>query len=617
MIRKYFFICVIALVSFSYTAQLVYLQLVQNKYKLLSDNNAILKQTIYPERGLIYDRNGILLVGNQPAYNLLYVPENDYAFDTLEVCQIISISKNDLIRQIRKAKKYSYKLPSIITQQISQEEYALFQEKNWKFPGFYLQKKSIRDYHIQSMANVLGYISEVNSNELKNRPNYELGEQIGRQGIERTYEKFLRGKKGVAYFQKDRFNRIIGPYEEGIYDQQPTASSNLFLTIDYELQNYGANLLQNKRGGIVAIEPETGEVLALITAPNYEPKNLEGRKRSNYYNLLRKDTISKPLFDRALQAEYAPGSPFKLLNGLIGLEEKVINPKTSFICQGGHYYARNAFMECHLSPGTVNDLVEGIYRSCNTYFAQTYKGIINSSNSVQEGIDKWNYHLKSFGLGDYLGYDLPTGRPGFIPNSQYYDRWYPNKSWSVPTVISNAIGQGEILTTPIQMANFTAAIANRGYFIRPHFTKNTTDSMDLIKKKTSISPENFKPIIQGMHQVVEKGTARIAKIKGIEICGKTGTVENFIKLDGKKTQLTDHSIFVAFAPKENPKIAIAVFIEHGYWGSRWAAPIASLMIEKYLNKKIQRKRLENQMLNGNLEAEYKKPYLGKPFLINE
>ena len=617
MIRKYFFICVIALVSFSYTAQLVYLQLVQNKYKLLSDNNAILKQTIYPERGLIYDRNGILLVGNQPAYNLLYVPENDYAFDTLEVCQIISISKNDLIRQIRKAKKYSYKLPSIITQQISQEEYALFQEKNWKFPGFYLQKKSIRDYHIQSMANVLGYISEVNSNELKNRPNYELGEQIGRQGIERTYEKFLRGKKGVAYFQKDRFNRIIGPYEEGIYDQQPTASSNLFLTIDYELQNYGANLLQNKRGGIVAIEPETGEVLALITAPNYEPKNLEGRKRSNYYNLLRKDTISKPLFDRALQAEYAPGSPFKLLNGLIGLEEKVINPKTSFICQGGHYYARNAFMECHLSPGTVNDLVEGIYRSCNTYFAQTYKGIINSSNSVQEGIDKWNYHLKSFGLGDYLGYDLPTGRPGFIPNSQYYDRWYPNKSWSVPTVISNAIGQGEILTTPIQMANFTAAIANRGYFIRPHFTKNTTDSMDLIKKKTSISPENFKPIIQGMHQVVEKGTARIAKIKGIEICGKTGTVENFIKLDGKKTQLTDHSIFVAFAPKENPRIAIAVFIEHGYWGSRWAAPIASLMIEKYLNKKIQRKRLENQMLNGNLEAEYKKPYLGKPFLINE
>ncbi len=531
MIRKYFFIGVIALVSFGFTAQLVYLQLVQNKYKLLSDNNAILKQTIYPERGLIYDRNGILLVGNQPAYDLLYVPENGSAFDTLEVCQIISISKVDLIQQIRKAKKYSYKLPSIITQQVSQEEYALFQEKNWKYPGFYLQKKSIRDYHIQSMANVLGYISEVNSNELKNRPSYELGEQIGRQGIERTYENFLRGKKGVAYFQKDRFNRIIGPYEEGMYDQQTTASSNLFLTIDHELQNYGADLLQNKRGGIVAIEPETGEILALITAPTYEPKNLEGRKRSNYFNLLRKDTISKPLFDRALQAEYAPGSPFKLLNGLIGLEEKVINPTTSFICQGGHYYARNAFMECHCSPGTVNHLVEGIYRSCNTYFAQTYKGIINSSTSVQEGIDKWNNHLKSFGLGDYLGYDLPTGRPGFIPTSQYYDRWYPNKSWSAPTVISNAIGQGEILTTPIQMANFTAAIANRGYFIKPHFTKNTIDSMDLIKKKTSISPENFEPIIEGMHQVVERGTARIAKIKGIEICGKTGTVENFIKLN--------------------------------------------------------------------------------------
>ncbi len=617
MIRKYFLLGITIFISLGFTVQLVYLQLIQTDYQLRSENNAILKQTLYPERGLIYDRNGTLLVGNQPAYHVLYLPENGAVFDTLEVCSLLKLSQKDLVAQLQKAKRYSYKLPSIVIQNITEEEYALFQEKIWKFSGFQLQKNTIRDYHVETMANVLGYISEVNPYEIKSNPNYELGEQIGRQGIEKTYENTLKGKKGVAYFQKDRFNRIIGSFEEGKFDSAPMPSENIMLTIDAELQNYGAQLLQNKRGGIVAIEPETGEVLALISAPSYAPKQLEGRKRSAFFKQLQQDTVAKPLFDRTLQAEYAPGSPFKTLNALIGLEEGVIQPNTSFVCQAGHFYARNAFMECHCAPGSINDLNKGIYRSCNTYFAQTYQKIIGAYATPQEGIDHWNAHLKSFGLGNYLGYDLPTGRPGFIPNSTYYDRWYPRNSWKAPTIISNAIGQGEVLTTPIQMANFTAAIANRGFYIKPHFTKGASVKTDLEKNYTTIAPEHFEPVIEGMFDVVEKGTARIAKIKDIEVCGKTGTVENFMKIEGQKTQLTDHSIFVAFAPKDNPKIAIAVFIENGYWGSRWAAPIASLMIEKYLNKEIKRQWLEDRMINGSLAAEYAKPYSGKPFEINE
>lgn len=617
MIRKYFLLGITVFISLGFTAQLVYIQLIQTDYQLRSENNAVLKQTLYPERGLIYDRNGILLVGNQPAYNVQYIPENGAAFDTLEVCEILKLPKAQLLNQIQKAKRYSYKLPSVIIRHITQEEYALFQEKIWKYPGFFLQKNTIRDYHVQTMANVLGYISEVNAYEIKKNENFELGEQIGRQGIEKAYEDVLKGQKGVSYFQKDRFNRIIGSFEDGRYDHPPEASQNLTLTIDLELQNYGAQLLQNKRGGIVAIEPQTGEVLALVSAPSYAPKDLEGRKRSAFFRQLQQDTIAKPLFDRTLQAEYAPGSPFKTLNALIGLEEGVINSNTTYVCQAGHYYARNAFMECHCAPGSVNNLTKGLYRSCNTYFAKTFQNIIAAYPSPQEGIDQWNKHLKSFGLGNYLGYDLPTGRPGFIPNSAYYDRWYPQKNWKAPTVISNAIGQGEVLTTPIQMANFTAAIANRGYYIKPHFTKGPQVNAALEKNWTTISPENFQPVIEGMHQVVENGTARIAKIKGIDVCGKTGTVENFIKIDGQKTQLTDHSIFIAFAPKEDPKIALAVFIENGYWGSRWAAPIASLMIEKYLQKTVERKWLEERMIKGSLEAEYAKPLSGKPFAINE
>ena len=620
MIRKNLLFYFTLGVSAIFIFQLIRLQLFNSEYSERSLSNATLERTVYPPRGLIYDRNGKLWVSNKPVYDLMVVPENLKVFDTLELTQNLKISKKELIEKIRNAKQFSKKLPSVIERQLSLSEISIFQEKLWKFPGFYFQKKTTRDYLLPIGGNVLGYTSETNKRELKMKPDYDLGEMIGRQGIEKTYEKILRGKKGIKIFQKDRFNRIIGPYEYGNYDTASKAAENLTLTLDSDLQNYGESLMQNKRGGIVAIEPRSGEVLALVTAPNYNPNILIGRDRSKFFNKLVADTISKPLFDRSLQAEYSPGSPFKLLNALIGLQENIITPETIFSCNEGHYYAKGAFMKCHNGIGTKSNLIKGIYKSCNSYFAKTFVRIIESQSSPEKGIDLWKNHLTSFGLGNYLGYDLPIGKPGFIPGSDYYNDWYPEKNWSSTTVISNAIGQGEILTTPIQMANFTAAIANRGFYRKPHFKKSfdniINDSLYPVKR-TLIDSKHFETVIDGMHQVVERGTARIAKINGLEICGKTGTVENFIRLNNEKTQLTDHSIFIAFAPKENPKIALAVFIENGYWGARWAAPIASLMIEKYLRKEVKRKWLEKRMTEGSLIAEYEKPLLGKPFNINE
>ena len=621
MIRRLFLPVITFLTATLFVGRLVSLQLLNSSYKLLSDGNAVIENEIFPERGYIYDRNNKLLVSNQPVYDLMAIPENITPFDTLELARIVNVNKSELQKNIRSARSFSTKLPSVIVGQISKERNAVIQEKIWKYHGFYLQKKSLREYPNPIASNLLGYVSEVNKNDMRKDEYYSLGELIGRQGIEEYYEKSLRGVKGKKFLQKDRFNRIIGPYEEGIYDIASEGAQNLILTIDSELQSYGERLLQNKRGGIVAIEPQTGEVLTLVSAPSYDPNLLVGRNRSEHYRKLALDTIAQPLFDRGLQAQYAPGSPFKTLNALIALQEGVIDSNTSYRCNHGHYYARGMFMKCHCSYGTKNNLLSGIYRSCNTYFANIYRKIIDESgNNVEEGMNIWNKHLKSFGLGNYLGYDLPVGKKGFIPDASYYNYWYTKGGWKSATVVSNAIGQGEILTTPIQMANFTAAIANRGYFIKPHFLKSVSDGTydkAYEKKTTTIDSVHFETVIEGMFQVVERGTARIAKIPGVEVCGKTGTVENFMKIDGVKTPLTDHSIFIAFAPKDDPKIALAVFVENGYWGARWAAPIASLMIEKYLKGTVKRKWLENRMVNGSLLAEYEKPYSGEPFVINE
>tara|TARA_X000000368_G_scaffold418925_1_gene420794 strand:+ start:1986 stop:3842 length:1857 start_codon:yes stop_codon:yes gene_type:complete len=594
------------------------LQVLNKDYDKLSENNAIIEIEDYPERGFIYDRKGRILVSNQPAYDIMIIPENLSPFDTLSFCKITGIDKKELIINLESARKFSMRLPSVVVNQISKETYAKLQEQMWKFQGFFTQKKSIRDYRVNFGANVLGYVSEVNSEDLIKDKYYRQGDLIGRQGVEKSYEKELRGKKGKKFLQKDRFNRIIGPYKNGIYDIEPSQAQNINLTIDIELQSYGEKLMMNKRGGIVAIEPETGEVLALISAPSYDPSILVGRQRSKNYKTLANDTISKPLFDRALLAQYSPGSTLKPLNALIALQEKVIDSETKHSCNKGFYYAKNAHMDCNCKYGTKNDLIKSIHKSCNTFFSKTYINLISSSKSATMGVETWKKYLESFGLGNYLGYDLPIGRPGLIPNSEFYNVLYKGENWSATNIISNGIGQGEVLVTPIQLANFTSAIANKGYYLTPHFVKTRDkEKTKLSKINTAVETDYFYDVIDGMQKVIEQGTARIAKINGLSVCGKTGTVENFTIIKGKKTQLTDHSIFIAFAPKVNPKIAIATFIENGYWGSRWAAPISSLMIEKYLKNSITRPRLEKRMLNGSLEHEYNKPLSGVNFNINE
>jgi penicillin-binding protein 2 len=490
----------------------------------------------------------------------------------------------------------------------------------WRLSGFFIQKNSKRKYNYSTASNLLGYISEVNDYEIKNNSYYKSGEMIGRQGLEKTYELVLRGKKGVNYFQKDKFNRIIGKYNNGIYDTMPELPKKLKLTIDIDLQTYGDSLMKNKYGSIIAIEPKSGEILALVNSPGYDPSLLVGRQRSSEYRLLNNDSIGKPLFERGLQGQYPPGSTFKMINALIGLQENIIDEKSLFKCDYGHYYAKNAFMKCHCENGTYNSLDEAIYNSCNTYFAKTYKDIIEKYDTPSVGLDKWKEYVNSFGFGNYLGYDHPTGKPGFIPSSEYYNKWY-NNSWRSVTTISNSIGQGEVLATPIQLANFSATLANRGWFITPHFVKEIeNDSLNRKYRKKNhslVKPEFFEPIIDGMVNVIEKGTATNSRISNIKIAGKTGTAENFIKIDGIKKQLTDHSIFIGFAPADDPQIAICVFIENGYWGSRWAAPISSLMIEKFINKDVERKWLEKYITNGNLISEYLKPYTKKNFVINE
>ena len=619
MIRKNLLIWITIITSIIFTSRLAYLQLSNDFYRLASNNNAIQELSVYPERGLIFDRNGNLIVSNQPTYDLELIPENLSEFDTLELSEILGINKNNLINKINDAYNYSTKIPSIIKSQITREENALIQEKIWKYSGFYLVKKSTRDYIYPVASNVIGYIGEVSPIELEKDKYYKKGENIGKQGIEKYYENELRGTKGKKFLQKNRYNKVIGPYNNSRNDIPAKQSNNLTLTIDAELQKYAEELMENKRGGIVVIEPKTGEILSLVSSPIYNLNMLLGNKRSENYNSLLIDTINKPLFDRALQAQYSPGSPLKVLNALIGLQENVINNNTSFTCYGGHYYARNSFMRCHNKPGTISDLKTGIYNSCNTYFAKTYKRIIEKYESPAEGIDSWSNHLKSFGLGDYLGYDLPIGKTGFIPESNYYNRLYGEDRWGASTIISNSIGQGEVLTTPIQMANIVSAIANRGFYIKPHFVKKIDNDIlnSFERKYTSINEENFDIVINGMFDVVEKGTARIAKVNNLKIAGKTGTIENFTIINNERKQLTDHSTFIGFAPIDNPQIAISVFIENGYWGSRWAAPIASLIIEKYINGDVNRKWLEQRMLNGSLLEEYEKPYKFDLFEINE
>jgi penicillin-binding protein 2 len=589
--------------------RLFYLQVINDTFKLKSDNNAIKIQYDYPERGYIYDRNGKLLVANQPSYDIMVIPRDVKNLDTLEFCQLLAITKEDFIKKIEKAKVYSPRLPSLFLAQLNKSEFAAFQEKIRKFEGFYFQKRSLRDYQVNFGANVFGGITQVNDKLIEKNPYYNSGDLIGKQGVEESYEEILRGIKGVKYIQKDKFNREIGSFKEGKYDTIAVQGEDINLTIDMELQKYGEELMINKRGGIVAIEPKTGEILALVTAPNYDPAILVGRQRSKNYTMLYRDSIAKPLYDRGLLAEYPPGSPFKILTGLVGLQENVIDTHTTFMCNHGFAYAGGRFQRCHCGGGS-RDLNVGVYKSCNAYFSNVYLRTIGKYKSTPYAVDVWSNHVKSFGLGQFMGYDLPTGRKGKIPTSKTYKKVYPGWGYSGKTIISNAIGQGEVLLTPIQLANMMATVANEGYYYTPHIIKKIEgekiDKKFTTKHVTTIDKSHFKPMIQGLFDVYNFGTAAGLRVEGIDICGKTGTAENFAKINGVRTKLEDHSIFVAFAPKDNPKIAIAIMVENGGFGSVIAGPIASLMIEKYLRGKITRTDLEKRTLERSLQDRYAK-----------
>jgi len=609
----YFLITIIGVV---FIGRLFQLQILKGESYDPLNNEAVKTVFDYPERGYIYDRNGVLLVANQLSYDVMIQPNKVKQIDTLEFCKLLKIDIEDFVKRYNKASRYASYLPSVFLKQLAKEDFAFLQEKLHKYGGFFIQKRVIRKYPINAAANVLGYIGEVNEQLAKKNTYYQAGELIGKDGIEKQYENFLRGIKGKKLFNRNNLNKITGSFKNGEQDTLAERGKDLTLTLDIELQQYAQKLMVGKRGGIVALEPATGEILALVTAPSYDPNMLVGRKRSeNSAILMDPKSLEKPTYDRGLKASYPPGSPFKIMNALIGLQEGVISEQTSFYCYNGYRYGnrKNEFMGCHCDIfGRPIQLKTAISKSCNSYFANTYKRIVEKNNKPSQGLDNWSAHVKSFGLGNYLGYDLPQGSPGLIPTGKYYDQMY-RYSWNASTNISNAIGQGEVQTTPIQLANFTAAIANKGYFFTPHILKGVNkrpieNASFTEKKQTTIDKKHFSPVIDAMYEVFKTGTGKWSQVKEIDICGKTGTSENYTVVSGKRIKLEDHSILVAFAPKDNPKIAIAIFVENGGYGSRIAAPITSLMIEKYLNGEISEATAhrETSMLNISLQEEYNK-----------
>jgi penicillin-binding protein 2 len=593
--RKYIIMALIVLASLVLIIRLFIIQVVKDSYRLSADNNVLRYVTQYPARGLIYDRNGELIVFNQAAYDVMVIPAQTSKIDTSAFCNLLGIT-SDLFRdRIRAAVNYSRRAPSVFLKQISDETYARLQEKMFMFPGFYVQPRTLRKYSKPVASHILGYVSEVDEGLIKKDPYYKLGDYIGKSGIEEAYEKELRGRRGVKIFLVDVYSRIKGSYADGAMDTLAVQGADITSGIDLNLQEYGELLMKNKRGSIVAIEPKTGEVLTLVSSPNYDPGLLVGRIRSDNFANLSADTV-KPLFNRALMASYPPGSTFKPLNGLIALQEQVISPSTLFGCSNGYL-----FVGCHSHASPLN-LSEAIMISCNSYFCQAYRRILENPKylSVSSAYEKWKGYLNEFGFGNKLGTDFVNELSGFIPAVSYYDKYYGKNRWKALTIISMAIGQGEVGTTPLQMANMTAAIANRGYYYTPHVVKSLgadgyIDPRYTTKHSISIDSVNFEEIIKGMEAAVNGGagkTAGIAAIKDIIVCGKTGTAQN---PHGK-----DHSVFVAFAPKDDPKIAIMVVVENAGFGATFAAPIASLMIEKYLKGDISNKEREQSILNLNL-----------------
>lgn len=579
-------------VGIIFVLRLASLQLFDKEYKQLADQQALRNVVQYPARGYIYDRNGELLVHNEAVFDLMVIPRMVVDLDTDYFCKRVGITREDFDVRMKKARNYSPYSASIFMKQISMQEKAAWESALYKFKGFYLQQRTLRIYDKPIAAHVLGYVGEVNNADLERDSYYRMGDYIGKSGLEKSYEDVLRGVKGKKIVHVDVHNREIGSYQHGLFDTLPIEGHNLYTSIDASLQEYAEKLMANKRGCIVAIEPKTGEVLTLVSAPTYDPNLLVGRVRGHNYDSLSKD-IAKPLFNRALQAQYPPGSIFKVAQAMVALDLGVITPNTGFPCD-------KSVVGCHNHP-SANSVQEAIKMSCNPYFYFTYKRIIqqgrykSSNEDSKYGLTVWRDYMLKMGFGQRLKIDVPNVMSGQIPDTTFYNRWY-KKWWSFSTIYSNSIGQGEVEVVPLQMANLACIVANRGYYYTPHLVryhgKDSIVNPEFLERHDSgVDPKYFVHAVNGMYDVVHSpgGTAHRAMIPDIEVCGKTGTAQNLGM---------DHSVFVCFAPKDNPKIAVAVYVENAGAGGVWAAPIASLIVEKYIRGEVTRTDMEKMYMEA-------------------
>ena len=585
-------------------AKLFSIQIVNDRYKLAAENNSLAYTTIYPNRGIIHDRNGKILVGNKVSYDLMVTPREVEAFDTLAFCDVLGVELEWVREKMKEYRRFRSRIgwrTVVMIKQMPQESYMRFAEVAYKFPGFRGQARSIREYPYNAGGNLLGYVSEVDARYIeRHEGEYQSGDYAGKTGIEAAREKELRGEKGYNIMLRDSRNKIMSRYQDGEMDKEAIPGKNITTTIDAELQHYGQMLMGNKVGSLIAIEPATGEILTMVSSPGIDVDMLADIGK--HYGDIVNDPY-KPMFNRTVQASYPPGSVFKLVNGLIGLQEGVITPNTHYKCNMGYHFGRNK-LGCHAHKSPV-DFEESIMMSCNAYYCYILRDLLENgkNGTIAESMDKWNEYVKSFGFGRKLGSDFPSELGGFIPDSKYYNRVYGKGAWKGTTVISLSIGQGEIGCTPLHMANLCATLANRGWYRTPHIIKDSEHVKidDKYRKKnyTMVDTVHFKKVVGGMYRAVNSGfgsggTASIAAVKGLDICGKTGTAQN--------PHGDDHSVFICFAPKDNPKIAVAAYVENGGFGATWAAPIASLLTEMYLNGEIcpERKYLEERVLEGNL-----------------
>ncbi len=581
--------------------QLFNLQILNDHYKITAENNAYKYVTRYPVRGLILDRNGNILVGNKNTYDIMVTPIEVKEFDTLDFCSIFGLDTLEVREKFREyrnsRRRIGYQTLTFL-KQVSDIQYSIFMEKSYKFPGFSAVSRTARNYPFAAGANLFGYITEVDSDFIKKNPEYKSGDYTGASGLEKSYEDVLKGEKGYNILLRDVHNRIQSSFEGGAYDKNAVPGKDIVSTIDGHLQQYGEQLMQNKVGSVVAIEPSTGEILALISSPGINIEQLASISR--HYNEIANDPY-KPMFNRAVMSAYPPGSVFKLVNGLIGLQEGVITPSTRYNCNLGYHYGDRK-LGCHAHPSPL-DFTQSIMMSCNAYYCYVFRAILENRKygSVSQAFDNWREMVMSFGFGRKLGSDFPAELGGTLPTSKTYDKIYGKNRWRAHSVISLSIGQGEIGATPLHLANLAATIANRGYYYIPHLVKDSPDTTIHPRFKqrnyTMVDTTHFHKVIQGMWQAVNSepgagGTARLAHVEGLDICGKTGTAQN---PHGK-----DNAVFICFAPRENPRIAIAAYIENAGFGGTWAAPIASLMIEKYLNGEISRKDLQQRMIDAKL-----------------